>query len=162
MSKQHRFDKGKALPHRRYEIVISKNETGIEQLAIFPLFEPVDPPSVPLSHEQLVNLACWIYDMRRSRSRYFHNSLFGEPVWDMLLALFCLPARGERLTVTGLCHAANAPMTTGLRWTQLMEQKRLIERVPDPFDGRRVHVRLTQYGEQLMRDYLTTVHAKLY
>lgn len=146
---------------RRYEIIISKDDAGLEQLTIARLEELGAAAEADVSKEQLADLACRMYDSRRARERYFHTSLFGEPVWDMLLALYCLESQHKTLSVTGLCHASGAPMTTGLRWSQLMEQKGLILREADPHDGRRVHLRLSVSGHELMSRYLTSIYHRV-
>lgn len=146
---------------RRFKLVVTTDGAGIEHLTIQPIIDLAETPRESIPHDKLVDLACRIYDTRRTRMRYFHESMLGEPVWDMLLALFCLPSRGERLSVSGLALAADVPPTTGLRWTRRMEQDGLIERRPDRKDGRRVHLQLTDRGQQMMRDYLTAIYHEL-
>ena len=107
------------------------------------------------SDKDLRQLAARIYDARRVREKVLDGELFGEPAWDMLLALSFMPARGEFLSVSGLCHASGAPATTGLRWQASLRRERLIERGPDEVDARRQFVRLTKKGRTLMQAYLT-------
>ena len=105
--------------------------------------------------EDIVHFACKIYDGRRRRDKIFaDHGLFGEPAWDMLLALFCLPARGENLCVSALTMASGRPPTTALRHEGVLRQKRLIERVIPKFDRRKEFVRLTQSGRDLMVRFL--------
>ncbi len=85
------------------------------------------------------------------------RQLFGEPAWDMLLALYCLPARGERLTITALTLAADTPQTTGHRWQTILTEEGLIERGPLELDARKQFVRLTEKGRRLLDDYLTSL-----
>jgi DNA-binding MarR family transcriptional regulator len=106
------------------------------------------------SAEQLGNLAMQIYTARRARDRVLAGELFGEPAWDMLLALFCLPSRGERLSLTALSLAANVPQSTGHRWQRILAEHGLIEQLPDQRDGRRQFVSLTDRGRSLLEDYL--------
>ena len=108
--------------------------------------------------DKLVRLACRIYDARRERERVMGTKLFGEPGWDIMLALYCLPARGERLAVTALSCAAAAPQTTALRWQAVLQEDGLIERKEDPKDARRVFVELTVNGRALIEDYLQTLY----
>lgn len=91
-----------------------------------------------------------IYRQRRLRDRVVEESLFGEPAWDMLLALYCFPARGEMLTVSSLSYAAAVPVTTGIRWQKVLTEQGLIETGPDEVDGRRRFVRLTSIGRAMM------------
>ncbi|WP_294073062.1 MarR family winged helix-turn-helix transcriptional regulator [Sphingomonas sp.] len=109
---------------------------------------------LPSSHD-LLRLACKMYEARRTRDKLLGNDLFGEPAWDMLLALYCLPKRGELLGVTSLSHAAEVPATTGLRWQKSLMADGLIERGPDEVDLRRQMVRLTPKGKALLENYLT-------
>jgi DNA-binding MarR family transcriptional regulator len=103
---------------------------------------------------ELVRLAGKVYDARRNRERMFDGKLFGEPAWDMLLALYCMPSRGIMLGVMSLGHAANIAPTTGLRWQKVLEERGLIERGPHVKDSRQQLVRLTGKGRALMSKYL--------
>lgn len=108
----------------------------------------------PSTHE-LCELAGRIYDARRTRNKMMDGQLFGEPGWDMLLALYCLPKRGLLMSVSALSYCADIPQTTGYRWQALLTSEGLIERGPREVDARRQIVRLTQKGRTMMSDYLT-------
>lgn len=161
MSKRDKIEKPPEQRGKTYELYVDRNGGELEHLTLARLIDLGEAPREDIPPEKLTALACRIYDTRRTRARFFNNSLLGEPVWDMLLALYCLPSRGQSLSVTGLCHTAGVPMTTGLRWVRLMEQKGLILREPDPRDGRRVHLVLADHGKQLMSDYLSAIYHKL-
>ena len=103
----------------------------------------------------LSRLACRIYDGRRTRDRVFDRDIFGEPAWDMLLALYALPTRGELMTVSSLTYAAGAAQATGHRWQRILLSEGLIERQPQGIDGRKHIVSLTQTGRSLMDKFLT-------
>jgi DNA-binding MarR family transcriptional regulator len=111
----------------------------------------------PPTRRQLVNLACRIYDARRTRDRFFDQTLLKDPGWDMLLALYCLPARGEFLSVDALSHAAAVHPTTGLRWQKQLSDAGLMERGPHGIDQRKQMVRLTVEGRSVMERYLTRI-----
>ena len=97
----------------------------------------------------------FIIKSRTARSKFFPSNLFSEPAWDMLLALFFMPARGEILSVSGLCYVSGVPNTTALRWQDILKAEKLIERGPDELDARRHLVRLTPKARSLMKAYLT-------
>ena len=158
MATQEETDEPPKRRGKRYEVFIDREDGELEFLTLTHLIDLAEAPPADISHDQLVELACRIYDCRRVRSRFFHDSMLGEPVWDMLLALYCMPSRGLKPSVTGLCYAAGVPQTTGLRWVQLMEQKELIVRQPDKFDARRVHLALSERGVQLMDGYLSAIY----
>lgn len=112
-------------------------------------------PSRAPSKKELQKLARRIYEARRSREKMLDGKLFGEPAWDMLLALFYMPAQGKFLSVSGLCFVSGVPPTTALRHQVVLTNEGLIERGPDELDQRRQFIRLTKKGRRLMADYLT-------
>ncbi len=115
------------------------------------------PRSTPAKRE-LVRLACELYESRRSRDRPFSSSLFGEPAWDMLLALYGLPSRGEAIGVTSLGYAANVSPSTALRWQSRLLEDGLIRRGPHVSDARVQLVGLTPKGRKLMEKFLIEIY----
>ena len=110
------------------------------------------------TRSELCHVACKIYDARRTRDKLINDQLFGEPAWDMLLALFCLPSRGEMLGPSSLGYAANVPPSTSLRWQRILTNEGLIERGPKQLAPRRQFVRLTDQGRLLMERYLARLY----
>jgi DNA-binding MarR family transcriptional regulator len=104
---------------------------------------------------ELSDLAFGIYSARRKRDRMLRGDLFGEPAWDMLLALYCLPPRGEQLSVTTLSYAANIPQSTGHRIQAALGAEGFIERRAEASDRRRQMVILTERGRAMLESYLT-------
>ena len=134
-------------------------EDGRVKIARFT--EPGPDVGADLSEGELTELACRIYESRRERARYLSMSLLGEPVWDMLLALYCFTARGRRMSVSSLCFASSVPQTTALRWVRVMEERKLVARVRDEKDGRRWFVILDERGTEAMERYLRSIHHSL-
>jgi DNA-binding MarR family transcriptional regulator len=156
--KSDKLEKGDATP-RHYELTVETDEEGLGHLTLARLVKLAKTRTdEDIPKEQLTALACRMYDARRARARFLPNSMLGEPVWDMLLALYCLPSRRQRLSITGLCHAAGVPPSTALRWANLMEERGLMERTDDPCDRRRAHVALTEQGHEMMSTYLSSVY----
>jgi FixJ family two-component response regulator len=84
-------------------------------------------------------------------------ALEGEPSWDMLLDLASAKLTGEELSVTAVCIASRASMTTALRrLNELVEQGTVLRR-RDQNDGRRHIVELSEAGLKLLLDYLGEV-----
>jgi DNA-binding MarR family transcriptional regulator len=110
------------------------------------------------SEKELRRLARKIYDARRMRDRLMDDKLFGEPAWDMLLALYHLPALGQMLTVSGLCCCAGVPPTTAFRWQSVLLKQQLIERSAHSSDRRMQFVRLSDLGRNLLTKYLTRIY----
>lgn len=157
--KSDKLEKGDQASARHYELTVETDDEGLDHLTLARLVELAGSrQDEEIPEEQLTALACRMYDARRARARFLPNSMLGEPVWDMLLALYCLPSRNERLSISGLCHAAGVPQTTALRWVSLMEERGLIDRRDDPADRRRTHVLLSEKGHALMSTYLASIY----
>lgn len=105
----------------------------------------------------LPDMARRLYEERRERDRCFPSGLFGEPAWDLILALFIARHEGRSLTVRSACEAAGAPKTTGRRLLARLEEAGLIEvrLVNGSRKGRRVE--LTREGCDRLADYLTRI-----
>ncbi|WP_148291411.1 MarR family winged helix-turn-helix transcriptional regulator [Brevundimonas abyssalis] len=95
-----------------------------------------------------------LYEERRRRARYFDGSLFGEPAWDMLLDLRIQSDAVRSPSVSSTCIGSATPASTALRHLVALEAEKLVERSPDPSDGRRKLTRLTHKGRDLMDAYL--------
>jgi len=89
---------------------------------------------------------------RRRRQQVFGDraDLFGEPAWDMLLDLYIALHEDKPVTVSNACLSSGAATTTGLRWVATLAERGLVERIPDPKDGRRYFVRLTAEASALV------------
>jgi DNA-binding MarR family transcriptional regulator len=112
------------------------------------------PRELTFTDEKLATIASSIYRARRRRTKLFDKNMFSEPAWDMLLDLFINGVRGLRVSSTSLCHAADVPVPTGLRWIILLENKGLLRRQPGPHDGRVAFLEISDRGTELMRKYV--------
>jgi DNA-binding MarR family transcriptional regulator len=83
------------------------------------------------------------YLMRRERSRFFKQYMFGEPAWDMLLLLYSWDEARRPLRAKDLALGAGVASTTALRWQERMVREGWIERRPHPIDHRVIEVHLT-------------------
>jgi DNA-binding MarR family transcriptional regulator len=87
--------------------------------------------------------------------------MFGEPAWDLLLALYVEQAKTETSTASMLAKAAGIPITTALRWMDYLEEKRLIERERSSFDRRASTVTLSESGRIRLEGYFAEVLAAM-
>ena len=98
------------------------------------------------------------YEIVRSRQRraavFEDDDLFGEPAWDIFLALYVAAEAQQKLSVTGVCDVAGVPLATGLRWIEKLDKSGWVHRTPDPVDHRRFWVLLTERARTVLRDYL--------
>ncbi|WP_254295365.1 MarR family winged helix-turn-helix transcriptional regulator [Sphingomonas tagetis] len=77
------------------------------------------------------------------------RELFSAPALDMLLDLYVQEDR-QPISLTSLCGAASVPPRTALNTINRMVERGLLDRSPDPDDGRRVHIRLSTAGIELL------------
>jgi DNA-binding MarR family transcriptional regulator len=114
----------------------------IDQLAeLVTPHESRDTTDVPLQIRQFIRI---ILKLRASRRDAFGANLFGEPSWDILLQLYDAQFSGRAESVSSLCVSSGVPPTTALRWLTVHEREGQISRTPDPKDGRRVFINLTE------------------
>ncbi len=92
----------------------------------------------------------------RERADAFGRDLVAAPVWDMLLELLDARLRGQGVSVSSLCIAANAPATTALRRIDDLVAAGLVRRRPDPTDRRRVFVELTDDAVHRLDRFLSS------
>ena len=125
--------------------------------------EPRDaaPAALPAAGALLGLLAEEVYRDRRRRARHLPTRLLGEPAWDILLDLYVAAGRGQAVSVSNACLAADAPASTALRWLHHLEDEGLVERLADQTDARRHYVRLTDAGMERMGAYFAECRADL-
>lgn len=112
-------------------------------------FELETQSEAPISSEQVRAIIV----KRRRRDSIFPPNLFGDPAWDMLLALYATSLEQQRIMTTKLCESSAVPPTTAFRWLRTLEEEGLIFKRGDPLDGRRVFVALSEKGKTMMEIY---------
>ena len=115
---------------------------------------PRRPCSACDGADLLVDLARRYLQARRRRDTLFAGEIFADPCWDMLLDLFVSQALGRDVSVSSVCIASCVPQSTALRWLARLEALGLIERNPDPCDGRRTLIRLSETAVRDMAAWL--------
>ena len=104
-----------------------------------------------------LNAAKLARDGRACRHDYFPSEFFGEPAWNILLELFICELQGRYMSVQDACLASGVPPTTALRYVGNLQERHLLRRMADKTDGRRTYVRITNRGDDLMRQYLAHI-----
>lgn len=97
--------------------------------------------------------------LRQLRGHFFMPELFADPAWDILLDLAAARIEGRLVAVSSLCIAAAVPATTALRWITQMTEQGLLVRRPDPTDGRRVFIGLSDRAAGGIDGYLSAARS---
>jgi DNA-binding MarR family transcriptional regulator len=111
----------------------------------------------PPGQDRLAHRARAILAERQRRSRCFDANLFGEPAWDILLALYGGAESSGRQTIGQLIRWIQVPQTTALRWIAYLEDKGLVFRRPHPTDMRIAFIELSEKARTRLADYLAGV-----
>lgn len=138
-------------------IQLSEEQRGCSEDGFRPAI-PLPPSRHAKNGESDELMLSWFareeYEERRRRNGFFDEDLFGEPAWDILLDLFSSQVIGRRISITSACIASCVPQATALRWLQVLIDRGLIERVPDPVDGRRAWLHLPEKTYVTIANYL--------
>ena len=102
-------------------------------------------------------LAERLYAERRRRDALFPDGLFGEPAWDLLLAMFVARDRNQATILCKAYKAAGVTDTTGRRLLDRMEEEGLITRRRAPRSRKMRIVELTDLAVERLTDYLANV-----
>ena len=81
--------------------------------------------------------------------------MFGEPAWDILLALYVCEQDGLHSIASSLAALIGVPLTSTFRWIDYLETQQLITRESDKCDKRAVIARLTDHGRAALEGYLS-------
>jgi hypothetical protein len=95
-----------------------------------------------------------LYAERRRRDSLFPDGLFGEPAWDLLLAMFAAREKGQAMILCKAYKAAGVSDTTGRRLLDRMEGDGLITRRRAPRSRKMRVVELTDEAAERLVDYL--------
>ena len=95
-----------------------------------------------------------LYAERRRRDDMFPDALFGEPAWDLLLAMFIARDKSQTMILCKAYKAAGVSDTTGRRLLDRMEDQGLITRRRAPRSRKMRIAELTDLAVDRMTDYL--------
>lgn len=109
--------------------------------------------------QALIDRARAQFDDRRRRLRVFGAAMFGEPAWDMLLAVYLLDWAGPRQTIGSVLQFAGASPSTAARWLEFLERQGLVKREAHPTDLRTAYVRLSAEARELLDAYFSETAA---
>jgi DNA-binding MarR family transcriptional regulator len=124
-----------------------------QPVAIAPAGAELSEKPSEITPRMLLERAKKLFADRRRRARFFDASMFGEPAWDILLALYINEQEGSRQTISRLTEYIGSPSTTILRWLYALEERGLIARESHPNDLRKIFVEITDRGRDALDSY---------
>ena len=74
----------------------------------------------------------------------------------MCLDIYICGLKEERVTVSAIAHSSGIPMTTAMRYINVMVQQGLIEKTPNPADNRMIFVSLSSDCMEKIEKLLTS------
>jgi DNA-binding MarR family transcriptional regulator len=140
---------------RLLKLLADPNVLAAALPAIFPSI--AEPASSEPDRDSLLSKARLVLGARRIRSQYFHPDLFGEPAWEILLALYVAEEAGPRFTISRLAEWIGAPLTTVARWVKALEEQSLVGRADHPTDRRIIFIHLLDKGRKALDSYLAAI-----
>lgn len=96
--------------------------------------------------KRLVEGARQLLHARALAADLFPKGILRDAAWDMLLELFISGEEGGTIYVKQLLGTSGESVTGTMRRIERLEEARFLTRRSDPFDKRRVIVRLTDRG----------------
>lgn len=84
-----------------------------------------------------------------------------EGAWLILIEAAVYHMQEQPLFVTSACIASGAPISSAVRYVNDLEENGYIRRMPDPDDGRRTHIVITERGLVLVEAYTRRFRKRL-
>lgn len=88
--------------------------------------------------------------LRLRRQRFFGETLFGDPAWEILTELYLAEADGTVLPAASAASTAPVPRSTALRWIDALVAEGWLIRCPGWPDRERFLVRLSDKARRSM------------
>jgi DNA-binding MarR family transcriptional regulator len=110
-----------------------------------------------VARSELIAAAKCVYRYRRQRLQLFPAGMFGEPAWDMLIAMYSLSDTIAAVSVGRLCAFSGAPPTTALRWMDYLTAQGFLERTEAINDKRKAMISITAKAEGALDHYFEQV-----
>jgi hypothetical protein len=108
----------------------------------------------PEAGRELRVVAERLYAERRRRDACFPPGMFGEPAWDLLLALLIADDDDRDLTISEACSAARLDEEAGLALIETLAASGMVRYVPARQDRRLNALALTEDASGRLNNYL--------
>jgi DNA-binding MarR family transcriptional regulator len=102
----------------------------------------------------LVERARATMEMRQLRHKFFNPAMFGEPAFDMLLALYVTNARPPIVSLRMLSPLIGVSQSSAVQWLKFLVSEGLAFSVGGDGDPGAIHAAITGKGRIVMGEYL--------
>lgn len=99
---------------------------------------------------------------RADRKRFFPETIFAEPAWDILLTLYAAAIERQGEQVGRLAREAAVAPSVAERWARALEAEGFVQFERSSSPGRSGHVSLTEKGWRAMDSYFEGLLSKDY
>ena len=82
------------------------------------------------------------------------NGLFANSCWNMCLDIFICGLKDQRITVSSIAHSSGIPMTTAMRYINVMVEQGLLQKTPNSADNRMIFVSVSEDCSEKIRELL--------
>ena len=82
------------------------------------------------------------------------NGLFANSCWNMCLDIFICDLKEQRITVSSIAHSSGIPMTTAMRYINVMVEQGLLHKTPNSADNRMIFVSVSEDCSEKIRELL--------
>ena len=103
--------------------------------------------------QNLLMAARRIVELDKIRHNFFPAAIFGEPAWNILLALYLASSRADR-TVGRLGESSKVPLSTAIRWLDYLEAEGLVMLDSSAHEPQQREVHLTDKAYHALRSFL--------
>lgn len=119
------------------------------------------PPMIDLVVEgqspTYASYASAMVEARKRLQRFLPGSYFSDPAFDMVLDLFAATEAREKRSFKAAALASRVPAATAARYVEMMVRDGIILREPDPSDGRRTLLSLSESAMVALREWLGSI-----
>ena len=91
---------------------------------------------------ELINRAKSLLQWSRFKAQTLNlgSGLFSDSCWDMCLDIYICDLKDEKITISSIAHSSGIPMTTAMRYINVMTEEGLLEKSSNPSDNRMVFI----------------------
>ncbi len=115
-----------------------------------------DFPDDQFNHVDLIGRAEKYLQWGRLKSQILDtgNGLFANSCWNMCLDVFLCDLKDQRVSVSSIAHSSGIPMTTAMRYINVMVEQGLLEKTPNAADNRMIFVSVSEDCSEKIKELL--------